>query len=294
MTTTPAPSPASPMASPVPPVSSPGSPSGPTPAGRGRSRVGIVVGYAGREFLRNVRMVESTFFVVVLPTVLYLMFGALASYGDSAVGHGNVAAYNMTAMTVYGATMATSTIAGSAALERQQGWGRQLGLTGLTGAGYMTGKVIVALGIALLPILVVFAVGAATGASFDGGWRWAASGGLALLGAVPFALYGLAAALLFRSEAAVGAASGLLVVLAFFGNLFMPLTGTLLEIARFTPVYGIAALTRWPQLEGAILNIEEGTLSSDPLWAIVLNVVAWTLVFAAICLVASRRSTHRG
>lgn len=259
-----------------------------------KSPVRIVAAFAGWELMRNARMVESTVFIVVLPTVLYLMFGALASYSDSPVGHGTVSAYNMTAMTVYGATMATSAIAGSAALERQQGWGRQLGLTGLTGAGYMTGKVLVALGIAILPITVVFSAGALTGAAFDEPWMWLASGGLALLGSIPFALYGLAAALLFRSETAVSAASGVLVVLAFFGNLFMPLSGTLLDIARFTPVYGVAAMTRWPQLEGNTVALDGAAAASDPLWAIVLNVVAWTLIFALICLVASRRSTRRG
>lgn len=263
--------------------------------GRKRSRLRIITAFAGWEFLRNARMVESTFFIVVLPTVLYLMFGALSAFGESPVGNGTIATYNMTAMTVYGATMATSAIAGSAALERQQGWGRQLGLTGLTSTGYMLGKVLVALGIALMPIVVVFTVGSLTGASFEEAWMWPASGALALLGAIPFALYGLAAALLFRSEAAVSAASGILVVLAFFGNLFMPLSGTLLEIARFTPIYGIAALARWPQLEGTVVSMEDGGAPiSDPLWAIVLNVVAWTILFAAICLVASRRSTRRG
>ncbi|MGD6979819.1 MULTISPECIES: ABC transporter permease [Citricoccus] len=268
---------------------------GPAPRlpGRQKSPARIVASFAAWEYLRNVRMIESTFFIVVLPTVLYLMFGALASYSGSPVGHGTVSAYNMTAMTVYGATMATSAIAGSAALERQQGWGRQLGLTGLTGSGYMTGKVLVALGMAVLPIIVVFTAGALTGAAFDQPWMWFASGGLALLGSIPFALYGLGAALLFRSEAAVSAASGLLVVLAFFGNLFIPLTGTLLDIARFTPVYGITALTRWPQLEGTVISVSGETDVSDPLWAIVLNVVAWTVIFAAICRVASRRSTRR-
>ena len=122
---------------------------------------------------------------------------------------------------------------------------------------------------------------------------WPASGTLALLGAIPFALYGLAAALLFRSEAAVSAASGILVVLAFFGNLFMPLSGTMLAIAKYTPVYGIASLTRWPQLEGAVADTTGSAPASDPLWTIVLNVVAWTAVFAAICLAATRRRTRR-
>ena len=284
----------SPAASPGPVAPGPAArPASSTP-GRTSSPVRIVAAFAGWDLWRNARMVESTVFIVVLPTVLYLMFGALADYGTAPVGHGTVATYNMSAMTVYGATMATTVVAGSAALERQQGWGRQLGLTGLTGAGYMTGKVLVALGIALMPILVVSVAGALTGASFDDPWRWAATGGLALLGSVPFALYGLAAALLFRSETAVSAASGVLVVMAFFGNLFMPLNGVLLEIARFTPVYGIAALTRWPQLEGVVVSLQDGPVVSDPLWAVVLNVVAWTTFFATVCLVASRRSTRRG
>src|SRR5690606_23755200 len=54
-----------------------------------RSAARRIAGYAGWELLRNVRMVESTFFIVVLPTVLYIMFGALSSWGDGEAGHGN-------------------------------------------------------------------------------------------------------------------------------------------------------------------------------------------------------------
>lgn len=261
--------------------------------GRPRSRAGIIARFAGWDFLRNVRMVEATFFIVVLPAALYLMFGALAEYGSQPAGHGNVTAYQMVSMGVYGAVMATSSMAGSAAVERQQGWGRQLGLTGLTGPGYVLGKVLVALAMSVLPIVVVYTVGFFTGAEMDSAATWFSSAGLTLIGALPFAFYGLAAALLFRSEAAVSAASGLLVVLAFFGNLFMPLTGTLLEVAKFTPLYGVASLARWPQLEGTIVAVQ-GEPQSDPLGLIVLNVVAWTLVFALICWVAARRTTRRG
>ncbi len=258
---------------------------------RGTAR--IVAAFAAWDFVRTVRMVESTFFIVVLPTALYFMFGALAEYSDAQAGNGNVAAYNMVSMAVYGAALATSSIAGSAAVERQKGWGRQLGLTGLTGPAYITGKVLVALAIAVLPILVIFAAGALTGARLDGADTWLATGVLTLVAALPFAFYGLAAALLFRSEAAVSAASGLLVVLAFFGNLFLPLSGTLLTIAKFLPMYGAASLARWPQLEGSVIAID-GPPSSDPVWLIVANVVGWTVVFALVCVLAARRTTGRG
>ena len=46
-----------------------------------------------------------------------------------------------------------------------------------------------------------------------------------LVGAVVFALYGLCFGLLFRSETAVSAAGGSVVVLGFLGNIFFPLSG---------------------------------------------------------------------
>lgn len=252
----------------------------------------LVLGYAGWDLRRNIRMVESTFFVIVLPAVLYLIFGAMADYSDESAGHGNISSYTMIAMAVYGSVTAMTAIAGSAAVERQQGWGRQLGLTNLSSGGYFAGKTLVGLAMAALPVLAVFGVAMLTGARLDDLWRWFAVCGLILVGALPFALYGLAAALLFRSEAAVSAASGVLVVLAFFGNLFVPLSGIVLDIARFTPLYGTGALARWPLLEGTVVSTS-GVEGSDPLWAIVLNVVVWTAIFGTICALAARRRTSR-
>lgn len=258
------------------------------------SSLAHVPAFAAWDFRRNVRMIEATFFTVGLPAALYVMFGALTDYGDQPAGNGNVSAYSMVSMAVYGAATATTAIAGSAAVERMKGWGRQLSLTSLSSGAYFLGKVLVALGMALLSIVVVYAVGALTGARMDSLGVWAASLGLSLLGALPFAFYGLAAALLFRSEAAVSAASGLLVVLSFLGNVFIPLSGGLLEFAKFTPMYGSVALARWPMLEGTLVSTDGGAPQSDPLWLVLTNVAAWTLVFAGICALAARRRTSRG
>ncbi|WP_369804923.1 ABC transporter permease [Micrococcus sp. FDAARGOS_333] len=248
--------------------------------------------FVRHDLVRQLKMVESIFFIAVLPTALFLMFGALADWGDVRMENGNMVAHTMVSMALYGAVTATTAISGSAAVERQLGWGRQLSLTALSGTSYMVGKALVAVCIAALPVALVYAVGAVTGAELDDVWRWAASAGLTLLAAVPFAFYGLAAALLFRSEAAVSAASGMLVVFGFLGNLFMPLNGVLLDIARFTPLYGSGVLARWPMMEGQVVAVD-GSVTTDPLWAAVLNVAAWTLVFLAICLLANRRRTSR-
>lgn len=252
-----------------------------------RSPVLAVLRYAAYDLRRNLRMVESLFFVIVLPSALYLMFGALTEFGDFPAGSGNVAGTIAVSMAVYGATVATTNIAGTAAVERSKGWGRLLGLTPMRQAEYAAAKVLVALAIAALPVIVVFIVAALTGADIGPIGTWLATGLITVAASAMFALYGLTFGLLFRSESAVGAASGLLVVLAFFGNLFMPLSGTLLEIAKFTPMYGLKGLASWPQLEG--MNAAQ----EDSLLGLLVNVLAWTAIFAVTTLLAARRSTAR-
>ena len=254
----------------------------------------ITLRYAVKELLRTLRMWDATFFIVVLPAALFLMFGASGDAVDSMAGSGNISAFVMTSMAVYGAAMATTTLAGLTAVERDAGWGRQLALTSLSTGGYYAAKVLVSLVVALLPIAVIHTVGTVVGASFDEAWMWPASIALSLIVALPFALYGLAVAMLFRSEAAVSAASGMLVVFSFFGTLFMPLDGIMLDIAKWTPMYGAATVARWPQVEGLIAPATEGGMpGQESMGLAIANIVAWTLIFLAICLVAGRNRNRR-
>lgn len=254
----------------------------------------IVPRFAGHEFRRVVRMWDSTFFIVVLPAALFLMFGTTDGNPDITFGHGNVTAYVMVSMAMYGAAVATTSLAGMTAVERDAGWGRQLALTSLTTSGYYGAKVLVALIVAAMPVAIVFLTGSLVGATMERPWLWVASALLALVVAVPFALYGLATAMLFRSEAAVAAASGMLVVFAFLGNLFIPLEGTLLWVAPWTPMYGAAAIARWPLIEGAnAAGAAPLVPGSDTLWFAVANLGAWTLVFLAVCVIAGRNRNRR-
>lgn len=254
----------------------------------------IVLRYARKELRRTLRMWDSTFFIIVLPAALFLMFGARGEAVDAVAGSGNISAFVMTSMSVYGAAMATTTLAGMTAVERDAGWGRQLALTSLSTGGYYTAKVLVSLAVAMLPILVNHAVGAIVGASFDETWMWPASIALSLVVALPFALYGLAVAMLFRSEAAVSAASGMLVVFSFFGTLFMPLDGIMLDIAKWTPMYGAATVARWPQLEGLIAPATEGAMpGQESMGLAVANIAAWTVILLVICVIAGRNRNRR-
>ena len=255
--------------------------------------MGATLRYAFLDLGRNLRMAESVFFTLVLPGALYLMFLQMSDENATqAAGHGNVAAYLMVSMALYGAVVATSNVAGFAAVERAQGWGRTLALTPAPSWSYVVSKILVALCMAVLPVTLVMALGWFTGADLVG-WRWVSTAAIIVVGSTMFACYGLAVGLLFRSETAMGVASGLLVVLAFFGNLLIPIGGVMLTIARFTPLYGLAALARWPQLEGSLMASGPDAPPADPLWVLVLNVVAWTAVFAGIALAAARRDSTR-
>lgn len=249
--------------------------------------------YAAFDLRRQLRMMESLIFVILLPTVLFWIFGITTDYADFPAGAGNVSGATATSMAIYGAVIATASIAGSAAVERSKGWGRLLALTPMRQWQYVVAKVLVACSIAALPVILLFTIAALTKGELGSTVNWFSTGVIIVIGSSMFALYGLMFGLLFRTEGAVGAASGLLVVLAFFGNLFMPLSGTMLEIAKFTPLYGLRGLAAWPQMEGA-LNSSSGTPPSpDSLGLLIANVVVWTLIFAVIALLAARRGTKR-
>lgn len=248
--------------------------------------------YLGLELKRIMRDPVSLFFTAGLPVFFYLIFGAAMSWGDQSVGNGNVAMMIMASMAAYGAVSAAVALGGMAAVERMQGWGRQLGLTPLTDGGYVGIKIVVAVLITMIPIGLVFAAGSLTGASGTAS-AWVLSGLILVIGSAIFALYGLIFGLAFRTEAAVSAAGGSVVIFGFLGNVFFPLSGTLLTLAKFTPLYGLNALARYPISEGYVIDGTSGDLIHEPLWIPLANVGGWLLILAVIATLLVRRSRGR-
>jgi ABC-2 type transport system permease protein len=247
--------------------------------------------FLGLEIKRVLRDYGSMFFIVILPGFLYVIFGAAQDYSQESAGNGNVAMYIMVSMAGYGAATATTSIGGRAAVERAQGWARQLGLTPLRDSGFVAVKTLLAAIIGLIPITITYLLGMATGAQGDAR-VWVISGLALGVGAIMWSLYGLCAGLAFRSEAAVGAASGVLVILAFLGNILVPLSGTLLAIAKWTPLYGYITLARYPLTDGNDFS-GEGELIPVALWIPIANVVVWTMIFAITAMLLVRRGRGR-
>ena len=252
--------------------------------------INVNLTYIRIDLVRCFRDVTNLLFTFAMPVFMYLLFGR-AQYSDVQWGRGTVGFYVMSSMGAYGAVIAATAIAATAATESMLGWGRQLALTKQQPLGFVANKVAVALVLGALSSSLVFIVGALTGARADAWWVWVASWAIGILGAGLFGVYGLAMGLLLKSESAAGVASGTVVFLAFLGNMFMPLTGAMLDIARFTPMYGYVNLVRYPQVEGEIQQTDP--LQTDSIWLPVANYLAWLLVFSGLAVLGQRHSRKR-
>lgn len=247
--------------------------------------------YIGIDALTTLRRPDMLFFTLIMPLGMYLFFGAAQDYADMRAGNGNVAASTMINMSTFSVAIAATCTAAGAAIEQAGGWGRQIALTAGGVRTYVIAKLATALIVSVFPATVIFIAGRFTGAVMDTPRVWLTSYILSLLVAIPFSCYGLAVGLWIPAQAAVGIAGASISIFAFLGNLFMPLGGALFTFARYTPLYGSGALaTR--ALQEDVVATTAGTIV-EALWIPLTNIIVWTSLFAAACLLARRRTTVR-
>ena len=232
-----------------------------------------------RRMLRNRRTV---IFALVMPPVLFAIIGAQSSARSEAYGSGNVSAYVMVSIAVYGAMLATTTGGAMVAVERAAGWSRQLRLTPLQPIAYIATKIAVAMTLGLLSVAVVFVVGAVTGARLPVS-AWVGCFVLAWVGSLVFAAFGLFIGYLLPTENVMQVLGIVLALLAFGGGLFMPLHGWFETVSKVFPTNGIATLARLPF----------GDTGTGSTLIAVCNVVVWVIVFGGGAALLFRRDTAR-
>jgi ABC-2 type transport system permease protein len=156
------------------------------------------------------------------------------------------------------------------ATERALGWSRQLRLTPLHPAVYIAMKALIALVLGAVAISVVNAVGLFQGRAEMPGHLWLESAVLTLACTMVFAALGLFVGYLVPGENAMQILGPGLALLSFLGNVFIPIDegSTLWHIASFTPMFGVAEVSRAP-------------LTGDLPWYAVLNAVVWLALFVA-------------
>jgi ABC-2 type transport system permease protein len=245
---------------------------------------GFSLTYLELEIRRVLRNRRTLFFILIMPAVFFLLFG-LPQKGQN-IDQANSAAaiaYVMISLAVYGAMTASTATGAAVAVERAQGWSRQLRLTPLRPAAYVATKVLSALSLSLVSVVVEFIVGGIGGVRMPV-HVWLLAGLGAWIGSLVFAALGLFVGYLAPAENVMQIMGPILALLAFFGGLFVPLEilpHAMQTIAKFTPVYGVGSIARSP------LTHTGFTLSA------VLNVVLWTAGLGIGAALLYRRDTAR-
>jgi ABC-2 type transport system permease protein len=243
---------------------------------------GFSLTFLGLELRRMVRNRRTLIFTVLIPPLFFFLFGG-PSYAAQSAGRGNVSAYVMISLAVYGSMIATTSTGASVAVERAVGWSRQLRLTPLVPVAYVAVKLLTAMVMGAISVACVFVAGAIGGAEMPA-TAWIASALIAWMGSLVFAAFGLFMGYLLPSENVMQLLGPLLAVLAFLGGLFVPLSvlGDFFRtLAEYTPAYGVGVLARAP-------------LTGDPVSVgAIVNVVVWTVVFGLGAVLRFRRDTAR-
>ncbi|MEU7141137.1 ABC transporter permease [Nocardia sp. NPDC046473] len=248
----------------------------PTPLG------GFSAGFLRLELRRMLRNRRTMIFTLVIPPLFFVIFGLQSDYRTQSSGTGNVTGYIMVSMAVYGAMLANTSGGAMVAIERAQGWSRQLRLTPLHPVAYIATKVTVAMVLGLISVSAVFVVGAVLGAQLTP-VAWVSCFLLAWITSVVFAAFGLFVGYLLPSENVMQLLGPVLAVLSFAGGLFIPLHGWFGTVSKVFPTNGVATLARIPF----------GDTSAASIALAVLNVVVWAAVFVGGSTMLFRRDTSR-
>jgi ABC-2 type transport system permease protein len=234
-----------------------------------------------RRLLRNRRTLIIT---MIFPVFFFLVFGLNNKYASNPSGHGNVSAFVMISLALYGAVFATTSGGAMVSIERAQGWSRQLRLTPLSPPAYIMMKVLTSLVLGAGSVLVVFVVGLATNKASMPGYLWLISALCVWIGSLLFAAFGLFMGYLLPTENVMQFLGLILTLLSFAGGLFVPLSQfpTVVQtVAKFTPLYGLNQLVHTPLLGNGV----------DWTWTV--NVLVWLVVFIGGAAWRFRQDTAR-
>ncbi|RLV48988.1 ABC transporter permease [Nocardioides mangrovicus] len=225
----------------------------------------------GIEIKRMLRNRRTIVFALIFPTAMFFVFGS-GSGGNEPLGgglKGNVSAYVMVSMALYGGALIAASGGAMVATERALGWSRQLRLTPLNPVAYIVVKALVALTMAGLAVVVVNVVGALKGTPSMPTDTWIYCALLTLLCTMTFAALGVFIGYLVPGENVMQFLGPGLALLSLLGGLFIPLTqytDSIRMIAYWTPMYGVAEVSRAP-------------LTHELPWYAVVNAVGWLAIF---------------
>lgn len=234
-----------------------------------------------RRLLRNRR---TMILAIVLPVIFFLGFGRNSAYVHQTVGRGNLTAFEMISIALFGAVFATATGGAMVSVERTLGWSRQLRVTPLSPTAYIVTKMLTSLCLAAGAVGAVYVIGVATNQATMPAYLWFVTGLCVWIGSLLFSALGLFIGYVLPSENVTQIISLVLILCCFGGGLFIPVSHfphTYAMWARFTPLYGLNELVHYP-LVGSRFE-----------WIWVLNLAVWLATFVFAAAWRLRRDTSR-
>jgi ABC-2 type transport system permease protein len=255
----------------------------------------MVAAQIGSEVTRYRRVPEYFIGVVVLPVILFAMFG-LPTTGEVLPGGTTVVAMLFVSFCCYGVvSQALFSFGAELAMERQKGWLRRLRATPMPMWLYFTGKLALNLVFTVVIVAGVALVAATAGqASFEPA-RLAATSAVLLLGTVAFSPTGAAIAYWARPKAVSTIVNLAFLPLAFLSGFFFPveqLPDVLQRIAPWLPTYHFGQIA-WR----AMAPVEDvGDFTTDAGTSLGLHVAvigAWALASLALTVWGYRRELDR-
>ncbi len=234
-----------------------------------------------RRLLRNRR---TMILAIVLPVTFFLGFGRNSDYVHQTVGRGNLTAFEMISIALFGAVFATATGGAMVSIERTLGWSRQLRVTPLSPTAYIVIKMLTSLCLAAGAIGAVYLIGAATNQASMSAYLWIVTGICVWIGSLLFSALGLFIGYVLPSENVTQIISLVLMLCCFAGGLFIPVSQfppNYANLAKFTPLYGLNELVHYPLVGGHF----------DWVW--VANLAVWLTAFVLGAAWQLRRDTAR-
>lgn len=240
------------------------------------------LGYLRIEALRTLRDPLYIFQALALPIGFYLLFSGLFGSAPHPRGtlSGNVEI--LIANAVFGGVWACLVVTGPRmAHERSSGWLKNLQLLPISPWATTLARTLVAILFALPAILAVCLTGIlarGVGGELTIG-EWIGVIGLLWVGVWPFALLGIALGYVTNDDTAYGVTTGLYFILSAAGGLWIPpatMPSGMLAVAKWMPTYQAADLG-WRLANG-----------QTPLLDDALRLVAWTVIFTLVALLAQR------
>ncbi len=261
-------------------------------------RAGLVALQVVTEVRASLRSPEFAVGVVIIPVILYAMFG-LTNASSLLPDGTRIGLAMLLSLSCYGiVTLAIVVFGEDVAKDRGRGWLRTLRATPFPTSVYLLGKLGAALvhGVLIAATMAVLA-GTAGGVDLRPG-QWAVYAGLMLAGVVVFSPLAFAIAYLAKPKAAAVIANVIFLPLAFASGFFVPLSelpDVMGDIARYLPTYHFGQLVYPGLMPADDVAVFTGA-ATQPVVLHVAWVVGSAVVLGAAALLAARREavTRRG